>query len=211
MTKNFLMNVNGDKVSVEMSFEELYDQFFKSIQRETWKMVKRYSFLKKDQVEQQYTIELWNAFEGYDISKGQCVSTYIYWRFNKARSDLLYPNIGSKKSKFEKSNLLHLDNDNGSEDGKLDFSNREFTNDQSYENMRQKQPDNLALENELFDIIDDFLSSEEERDLVNVLIDKKNYTVAMYAEKFGITRMGANKRLQKLRAELADFLSKKWI
>lgn len=54
------------------------------IQNETWKITRVYSnSIDRDEVEQQFTIELWYAFENYDIATGNCISTYIFHRFKK--------------------------------------------------------------------------------------------------------------------------------
>lgn len=209
MKKQFLFNENGTKVEKSMEFEDLHEHFFKSIQKESWSMVKRYSFLNKDLVEQQFTIELWTAFERYDIEKGQCISTYIYWRFNRARSALLEPEIGSVKAKFEKKKINSLDKNVAGEDS-ANFSNQKFESDSNYEKMRREQPDNQAIENELFSIVDNFLLNDEEKDLVRVLIDKKEYSVADYAIKWNISRMAANKRLIKIKLKLSTFLEAEW-
>ena len=208
--KKFLFNENGVRVEKEMEFEDLYDHFFKSIQKESWSLIRRYSFLNKDIVDQQFTIELWTAFERYDITKGQCVSTYIYWRFNRARSALLTPEIGSVKAKFEKSSINSLDKNVAGENSS-DFSNQKFESDSNCEHMRQEQPDNQAIETELFSIIDNYLLNDEEKDLVRVLLDKKEYSVADYAINWNISRMAANKRLIKLKSKLSTFLQSEWV
>lgn len=207
--KKFLFMENGSKVAKDMEFEELYEYFFNSIQKESWSLVKRYSFLTKEEVDQQFTIELWTAYEKYDLSKGQCVSTYIYWRFNRARSALLHPNIGSKKAKFKNEKVNSLDSKVAGEDS-ADFSNQKFESDSNYEKMCQSQPDNSAIENELFNLIDGFLPTTEEKDLVRVLMDKKEYSVADYAKNWNISRVAANKRLNKLKGKLGLFLQEQW-
>ena len=81
MTKTFLMTTKTGTVQKDFTFEELYTQFFKMIQKETWSMVKVYgNIMKREEIEQQFTIELWNSYEKYDISHGTCISTYIYNR-----------------------------------------------------------------------------------------------------------------------------------
>lgn len=204
MTKTFLMTTKTGTVQKDFTFEELYTQFFKMIQKETWSMVKVYgNIIKREEIEQQFTIELWNSYEKYDISHGTCISTYIYNRFQKAKRDLLYPLIGSSKSKWEKKNTTSLSVKHN-EDDRDDQSNKMFTNDKTYNQIANAE--NLLVSQDLIEAIISVYNKEEDLDLILILIDKKTYSVANYAEKWGISRVAANNRLRKIKKELVDVL-----
>ena len=51
------------------------------------------------------------------------------------------------------------------------------------------------------------LKSDAERDMVEVFLDKKNYSISDYAEKWNITRQAANKRYNVLEAKLKKILT----
>ena len=204
--KDFLY-VDGEAKT--KTFEELHEDFFNMIQSEKWKLLKKYgSKLDALEVEQQFTIELWNAYNQYEIEKGVCISTYIYNKFRKARRDLLFANMLSKKSQFEKENITYMQNtkENSESEDTNHFSNKEFEHDETYMQYKRLQPDLLLEENELFKSLLDLCEHDYQKDLMFVIIDRKNYTVADYAEKWNISRMAANKRTIALIKKLKEFL-----
>lgn len=206
VTRSFLY-VDGE--TKEKTFEELHDDFFKMIQNEKWKLLRKYgNKLDALEVEQQFIIELWNAYNQYDIEKGVCVSTYIFNKFKKARRDLLFANMLSKKAQFENENITYMQatKHNSEQDDENHFSNREFQEDTSYIQHKEMQPDLLLEKNELFNSLLDLCEFDYQKDLLLVIIDRKNYTVADYAEKWNISRMAANKRTIALTKKLKEFL-----
>lgn len=206
VAKSFLY-VNGE--TKLKTFDELYEDFFKMIQNEKWKLLKKYSGkLDAAEVEQQFIIELWNAYVQYDIERGVCVSTYIFNKFKKARRDLLFANILSKKSQFEKDNITYMQatKHNNEQDDENHFSNREFSEDSTYMQYKEIQPDLLFERNELFESLLNLCEYDYQKDLLLVIVDRKNYTVADYAEKWNISRMAANKRAIVLTKKLKEFL-----
>lgn len=209
MTKKlFIIKENGENVKKYCTFEEILELFQGSIKKESWSMVKRYSFLNIDEVEQQFLIEAWNAFETYDITKGQCFSTHLYWRFKLASKMLLDANIGSRKAKNKKEKETSLNAKIGYEDSSTDFSNQTFEFDSSFNQMDNLSADKLLIGEDMISTLIVHLT-EEEKDMLLVLIDDE-YSVAMYAEKWGISRMGANKRRTKLKEKLAKLLKENY-
>ena len=208
--KNILMSNNGIAVKKMMSFEELYEAFFKSIQKETWKMVKIYSFCQKDETEQEFTEALWKAYETYDVSKELMFSTHLYWQFKLARKGILDANIGSAKAKFEKSNMSSIDATYG--DSKDSFANQIFENDDAYNQMQNNDAATLVEGSELLELIFEKVGRKPEIvDMVMVLIDKKDFSIADYAAKHNMSRMGANKRKIKLVETLKTIIAEEWM
>lgn len=209
MTKKlFIIKENGVNVKKYYTFDEILELFQGSIKKESWSMVKRYSFLNIDETEQQFLIETWNAFETYDITKEQCFSTHLYWRFKLASKVLLDANIGSRKAKDKKEKETSLNTKIGSEDSAVDFSNQTFEFDSSFNQMDNLSADKLLMGEDMISTLIVHLT-EEEKDMLLVLIDDE-YSVAMYAQKWGISRMGANKRRTKLKEKLAKLLKENY-
>lgn len=209
MTKKlFIIKENGVNVKKYYTFDEILELFQGSIKKESWSMVKHYSFLNIDETEQQFLIEAWNAFETYDITKGQCFSTHLYWRFKLASKVLLDANICSRKAKNKKEKETSLNTKIGSEDSTSDFSNQTFEFDSSFNQMDNLSADKLLMGEDMISTLVVHLT-EEEKDMLLVLIDDE-YSVAMYAQKWGISRMGANKRRTKLKEKLAKLLKENY-
>ena len=79
-----------------------------------------------------------------------------------------------------------------------------FTNDKTYNQIVSAE--NLLVSQDLIEAIISVYNREEDLDLILILIDKKTYSVANYAEKWGISRVAANNRLRKIKKELVDVL-----
>ena len=206
-TKSFLYPNNVVK---EQTFEELYEEFFKMIQNEKWKILKVYGkVVDESEVEQQFNIELWKAFQQYDIEKGACISTYIYSKFRKAKRDVLNTNVFSKSTQFENKNIVDINGIYNGEDEGYDFSNREFEDDDNYFEHLSTQPDVKVLDDLAYeDILRSLeIETEEDIDLMRVLIDRKEFSVADYARKYELSRQGANKRLNALKMRLRKYYS----
>lgn len=206
MKKPFL--INGETKHLE--FVELHEQFFNMIQDESWKLMRIYAGqLQKDEVEQQFTIELWYAFENYDYETGNSVSTYIYNRFLKAKRDLLYPIMDSKKEKWNKKNTS-LDAKQ-TEDDRDDSSNKQFSCDDTFTQMEGQSAQTLLEGEGMMSIIFSHFKKSEDLDLIRILLNKKEFSVADYAKKYDVSRMGANKRLQKMKDKLSLILLEEWL
>ena len=203
MTKKVFIFPTGKQ---EMTFDELYEQFFKMVQSETWKMIKKYPVLKQSEVSQQFTIELWHAYEKYDAELGYCISTYVYHRFNKARRDVLQQRFLSVKA-IKENRVFSLDGIAGDQDSEIDFYNNDFSQDENADAQRLCQPDFVLEEKDFFHCLKMKLKSDAERDMVEVFLDKKNYSISDYAEKWNITRQAANKRYNVLEAKLKKILT----
>lgn len=189
-----------------LTFEEVYEKFFSSIQHEAWKMKSKYgSALNVNEAVQQFTIELWKAYEKYDAKLGYYFSTFAYHRFNKARRDLLQENFLSKEAEWNANNIS-IDKKFGDDEQAKSFSNREFLEDDQYYYHKRRQPDIHFDEKELFERICSILNSIEERELVIVLLDRKSYSVNDYAEKYSISRQAANKRLLAVKKKIKEYL-----
>lgn len=198
-----------NSVIKELTFDELYENFFNMIQNESWKLFKKIkNKISRDEIVQQFTIELWNAYEKYDISKGNCVSTYIYYRFMKAKSDIMGEIFYTSKKIFEKDNVVYFETGrsfNGGED--IDFYNNTFNSDNGYiQNNTLYQPDKALESNELFDTINSIFKDEEEKDIFLVIMDRKDFSVNDYSKKYGISRVAANNRVLKTKSKIAKFL-----
>lgn len=214
MNKDFLFSDNSVKT---MSFDELYEEFIQLIHSESWKFYKRYNGkINKDEIDQQFIIELWNAFDKYDISKGVCISTYIVHRIKKGKRDLQYLHFLSLPSRYEKENVViklnsYTDKDGGEESGR-DYSekiiNEQYVN--AYDEML-KIPELSFMEGELFNLIKKRFERPEDFDLIYIMLDKKGFSVVDYAKKYGITRQAANQRLLKIKQELRKILTKEWL
>lgn len=200
MKKSFLLR-DGIK---ELTFDELHDEFRYSIYSEANKMLSRYgSLFDRDEVEQQFLIELWTAYNKYDISRSMQVSTYIYHRFRNVQSTLFNEKVSKKDVEFFNS-ASSMEYMQSSENG-TDSHEKGFDNDDCYNlNNYNTCPEEVILRNSIYDTLIKTLDDDSEKELFIVLSDIIEYPVALYAEKHGISRQAANNRLRKLKLKIKN-------
>lgn len=189
--KEIILNIDGKKETVLMEFEDVLEQFNLMILKESNRFHQRYRNVEIDEIKQILTIECWEAFKRYDVSKGYCFSTSLVWRFKHGEKDLTFSKYDSKKAQFT-NQQSSLDFKSDAEGNENSFANQQFGNDDSFLMMEQRRPDSQLFENELFLGLIKKLK-EHEVDMINVILDD-TYSIVDYSEKWNISRMGANKR-----------------
>lgn len=194
MRKCFLL-ADGTK---ELSFDEFYEEFELCIYSETNKMLKRHgSLFSRAEIEQQFTIELWEAYKKYDISRGFLAITFVYNRFRNAQKVLFNNNFSTRSNKFN-NKQLSLNQIVGSDDDG-EFVNGSFDHDDGYNQNNYNTCPELVFERQtLYEVLMASLKNESEIDLFIVMSDRTEYPVSEYADKYGISTRGAYKRLDKL-------------
>lgn len=133
-------------------------------------------YLSSDEIEQHLLIDLWKAYETYDIERGN-IEDYIKYRFGISRRD-----IKNKVSKIKK-------------------RNKNFTSLIDNIIIDETPEDNVITKN-LIKCVYNCCDDDDELELINILIYKKEYTVIDYAEKYGLSRMTVYNRLNKLKNKI---------
>lgn len=200
MKKCFLLSSG----MVELNFDEFYEEFKLSVYSETNKLLKQHgSLFSRDEVQQQFMIELWEAFKKYDISRGFLASTFIYNRFRNVQKVLFNNNYSTKSNEFYNQQLSLNQTVGEDEDG--EFINGCFSCDDSYNQNNYNTCPELVFERQsVYELLLATLKDESEHDLFLILSDRTEYPVSLYAIKHGISDRGAYKRLDKLTNQLKE-------
>lgn len=187
----------------DLSFDDFHDKFRLSIFSETNKMINRYGQLfQRNEVEQQFLIELWMAYKKYDITKGVQASTYVYHRFRNVKTVLFNKKVRNKDVNFF-NQVSSLEVLSLGLDGDSDYTELGFSEDFSYNlNNYNTNPEEVVDRNDFYDIITSTINSESEHDLFMILGDVIEFPIALYAEKYGISRQASYNRLQKLKEKV---------
>ena len=138
-------------------------------------------YLSDDEIKQHLLIDLWRMYESYDVERGS-IEDYITYRFGISRRD-----IKNKVSKIKKRNK------------KLTSLIDDVVIDETPEN-------NIITKNLIKYIYNN--CDDDELELVDILIDKKEYTVIDYAKKHDLSRMTVYNRLNKLKNKIIKNLKK---
>lgn len=138
-------------------------------------------YLSDDEIKQHLLIDLWRTYESYDVERGS-IEDYITYRFGISRRD-----IKNKVSKIKK-------------------RNKNFTSLIDDVIIDETPEDNIITKN-LIKYIYNYCDNDE-LELVDILIDKKEYTVIDYAKKYDLSRMTVYNRLNKLKDKIIKNLKK---
>lgn len=188
----------SDGIKKEMNFEQVRERFMPTIKQ----MIKRtnmkslYNQVEVEDFRQELEIELWRAFDQYDPSMGVCFSTYLHPKLLKGVRNVTYSRYSLKN---QHSGLISMNAPMGDDELKLEdtFATSEDTlSDLSY----------LELVKLIQDSID-----EDEEDVLKCLLDKKEFSVQNYADKYGISRQAANARIIKLKKKLQVIIKEQYL
>lgn len=198
MSKKKFMLKNED---VYFDFDELYVQFYNAIQKETFKMKSKYGGLfSKNELEQQFTIELWNAFDTYNYEMGTSISTHIYYRFALARRELIRNQFLTNKAKF-RNESQSLDKEIFSQKGdSIDLY------DTGSFSEKVQTPEEKLLDDDFLELVSSVCENEADADLIRIMLDSKDFSVQNYADKYDMSRMGVYVRLKSIKKKIKKVL-----
>lgn len=192
--KKILFSDESPKI---MTFEEVRKRFLplaiKMAKREINKFV--FDAPESGDFMQEMEIEIWRAYKDYNPDYGNCFSTYLYPKLRKGIRNATH----SRYSLKNQGSTASMNAPMGDDDLKLEdlFS----SNDSSMDNMQV---------NELTAIIRSNVS-EEEQELLLIIMDVQNHPVQVYADKYEITRQAANQRVKKLKKKLQGIIAKQYL
>lgn len=178
----------SEEVVKEMTFEEVREHFKPMVIKEMKRTNNKFIFnaVDEEDFKQILDLETWKAYEAYDVETGNCFSTYLYPKLQKGSRDATYSRYAQKNQGKTYSMSAPV----GEDDLKLEDM---FASDDS-------SMDNIYA-NELTAIIRSNVS-DEEQELLMILLDKQQFSVQDYADRYGITRQAANQRVVKLKKKL---------
>ena len=158
-----------------------------------------YGCVEDDDFMQILTLETWKAYEAYDPTLGFCFSTYLKTKLMKGCRDATIGNFSKKRQH------------NGMEDINKQIGDfGDMTMGDVIPDEDNEQPEEAADYKLLLDIIKNELN-EDEMELMNIIVDVRNYSAADYAERHGMTRQAATYRVGKLKAKLRTVVAKKYL
>ena len=188
----------SDGTKKEMTFEEVRLRFMpmilQAIRRTNSKFV--YNEVEEEDFRQELEIELWRAYEQYELTSGNCFSTYLHYKLQKGIRNVTYTRYSLKN---RHNGLISMNAPTGEDDLKLEdmFASDEDTlGDIVYQELVKLVMSNVT---------------EEEQDTLKCMLNKKEFSVQNYADKYGITRQAANQRIVKLRKKLSAIVKKEYL
>ena len=186
----------SDGSTRDMNFEEVKVQFTPLVKKTMREANNKFFFNKVEEEDflQELYLELWRTFENYEYEYGNCFTTYLCYKLQKGIRNATYSKFSLKNQGIEVSMNAPL----GDEETKLEdmFS----TTDDSADNLLHDELMALILSN----------TDSQEKEMLSVLIDRKNYSIQQYANNYDITRQAANQRIVKLPNKLKKIISEQY-
>lgn len=198
LTKKIILTIDGEKLTKEMTFEEVRKQFYPALKAHVNNTNNRLIYNKVDTKDflQELEIELWRAFEDYDYELGNHFSTFLGWKLKKGVKRATYHRYAQKN---QNNGIQSMSEPIGEDSLKLEDM---FTDN-------TQASDEIEYE-ELMKIVKDSVDEGEE-ELLKMTLDIKNNPVQVYANKHGITRQAANQRLLKFKKKLRNIVKEKYL
>jgi len=187
-----------------MSFEEVKEEFMPIVIAQVKKANLKFFYNKTEEEDflQELLLELWRAYKQYNPCLGNQFSTYLYYKILK----------GVRNVTFKKFSLKNKNNGVISLNAPLkENDNKEYSTleEMLYDDKETAQE--LLEYKELCLLIKKYIVSDEDKELLSVLLNKKNHSIKYYAEKYGITRQAANQRVNKFKNKLKDIIIKEYL
>lgn len=166
-----------------LNFESFQDRYQDVLNDQIDIVSNKYrKYLSDDEITQYLLIDLWRAYETYDVERGN-IEGYVAYRFGMSRRD-----IRNRVSKIKK-------------------RNEKFTG--LVDNITiNETPENNIITKNLIKHIYSYCDEDDELELINILIDKKEHTVIDYAKKYSLSRMTVYNRLNRLKDKIIKGLEK---
>ncbi|MCT4776360.1 MULTISPECIES: sigma-70 family RNA polymerase sigma factor [Exiguobacterium] len=189
----------SDGTSKELTFEEVRKlhrpMAIKEMRKANSKSL--YNPIEEEDFMQEMELEIWRAFEQYDPDLNYCFSTYLQYKLLKGVRNVTY-------SRYAKKNQHN---------GLFSMNATQNENDLRLEDMfvSEESASNNFFFKELFEIIQKNVPSDSEKELLLILLNKKEHSVQDYATRHRITRQAANQRVVKLRKKLQKIIKNEYL
>lgn len=189
----------SDGTSEELTFEEVREIHRPMAIKEMHKANSKslYNPIEEEDFMQELELEIWRAFEQYDPKLNNCFTTYLYYKLLKGVRNVTYSRYAKK-------------NQHG---GLFSLNAARDENDFKLEDMlsSEESASNNLFYKELFKIIQKNVPSDSEKELLLILLNKKEHPVQDYASRHRITRQAANQRVIKLRNKLQKIIKNEYL
>jgi RNA polymerase sigma factor (sigma-70 family) len=183
-----------DRGPVQMTYEEVLEQFDSMIQRFAYHAIEKILFNKpdKEEVIQELQLQTWIAYKRYNGKNA--FSTYLHYYLQGAIHRSTFKLFAQKRTNT--AGVVSLNQAMGGDDAELELEGL----------LGEEDMDICSLAfREFLESLEKKLDSVEKQ-ILRVLMDKSDFTVQDLADKLGMSRQGANKKVNKFKEKMAVML-----
>lgn len=181
---------------IYMTFEECQKYFKKMVYGEIAKFKgKVFNALEEEDLKQELDIELWRAYQKYDLELKTCFSTFLHFRLEKGTA-LVIKKVFAKKR--DSNGILHS----------MEAENEEGLSmyDLQYDNSTSSIESDLCAK-KMYDCMISYCKNEKEKELLDIILFKQS-KLKYYAKRHDITPQAASRQVQVMRQRLQFILLK---
>lgn len=193
MTTKAIKLSNG--VIKQMSFEEVLEQFDGMVNRFANKALEKIIYNKPEREEliQELCIQVWEAYKRYDGK--HAFSTYLHFRLQHGIHRVTMK-LYAQKRKNERGVISLNKMIGGDDDSEQELETLLGENDSEITSLSFRE-----FMTELEKKLDPC-----EKKMLKVLLDRNEYSVQDLAYELGISRQGANKKVNKFKKKMANLM-----
>jgi len=204
-TKKLYIMEDGKKVLKDLTYEEVHEMFIPLIEKNVHDMNKNMFFNRynEEDMRQEFFLQLWVAYDRYDSTTGNCFSTYLHHRMNRARDKVLQPTKAKKREDHGKEISLNKEVVTSEAESADELQDLLIDGSDSVESTYDGK--------ELLSIIENALIKDKDKELLELILDRKKNAVVDYAEAKGITTQAAHSRIRVLKTHLQDIIKSSYL
>lgn len=201
-TKQIYIMENGVKVLKELTYEDVHIMFTPLVEKNVREMNTNMFFNRynEEDARQESYLQLWHAYEKYDLSKGNCFTTYLFYRMARARDKFFQPSKAQKREGEGKEISLNKE---------VTVSGSDAAPTDELQNLLVDNNDNCeeTLDAKvLLEIIENAVKKDRDKSILPFILGSSDESVAEYAEAEGISKQAAHNRIRVLKAHLREVL-----
>lgn len=192
MTKKLIKFTSGDK---EMTYEEVLKQFEPMLNKFANYSINQIEYNKpeKEEMMQELRLRAWQAYCRYNGNYK--FSTYLHYYLLNACSRVTTKLYAKKRTNINGS-VSFQDTVGGSNESDDNYDEIIGEDDERISSLEFQSFYGLLLE----------ILNDEEKLILHVLMDKKDFSVRDLADELGVTRQGAYKKVNKLKEKIGHML-----
>lgn len=204
-TKKIYIMEENKKVLKHMTYEEIHEMFIPLVERNVIDMNRNMFFNRysEEDIRQEFFLQLWVAYDRYSAETGNCFTTYLHHRMKRASDTILQPTKAKKREDHGKEISLNKEVITSGSEAADELQDLLIDGSDSVESTHDGK--------ELLSLIENAIMKDRDKELLELILDRKKNGVVDYAEAKGITPQAAHARIRTLKAHLQGIIKSSYL
>ena len=202
MKKIIRVKEKGVIKDIEMTIGDTFIYFEGYLKKQAYlsKQIITKQDMTEEDIFQIYSMTLIKAYNMYDFNKGNLFITLLTWCIKGVKANL--NRYSHNEIRFNGDAELSLDYTYTGKDNETDSLMGTLRDDFNLEQT--------IIDSEIMEKVSSMVKSDEERDMLRVVIYRKEFSVEKFSNKYGISRQGGAYRIKNFQEKLKKLLTKEY-